>query len=182
MPRMTYDERADRFDADLAAAVAAHDSDHALLALLSRPRLDGRERVLIIAALWRIRDRPGRLGGGARTVQPCDERTRHRHQVHPGELARQCLRRRDSPRPAGRPGGHRRVPGGHRLDQPDRCVDYGLDALAFEGDDRGWNSMVAFISEILSRKTISATRWNELIMAVEYLARTPPSAAPARNS
>ena len=49
--------------------------------------------------------------------------------------------------------------------------DYGLDALAFEGDDRGWNSMVAFISEILGRKTISATRWNELIMAVEYLAR-----------
>src|ERR1022692_2032380 len=51
MPRMTYDERAELFDADLAAAIAAHDSDHALIALLCRPRLDGAERVLIIAAL-----------------------------------------------------------------------------------------------------------------------------------
>lgn len=44
-------------------------------------------------------------------------------------------------------------------------------ALATEGDDRGWDFMVAVMSEILSRKTISATRWNELIKAVQYLAR-----------
>ena len=37
MPRMTYDERAELFDADLAAAIAAPDSDHALITLLSRP-------------------------------------------------------------------------------------------------------------------------------------------------
>jgi hypothetical protein len=49
--------------------------------------------------------------------------------------------------------------------------DYGLDVLAAQGDDRGWNSMVAFISDILSRKTISATCWNERTKAVEYLAR-----------
>lgn len=44
MSRMTNDERADRFDAELVAAVAADDSDHRLIALLGRPRLDSYER------------------------------------------------------------------------------------------------------------------------------------------
>jgi len=42
---MSYAERADRFDADLAAAAAADDSDSQLIALLGRPQADDRERI-----------------------------------------------------------------------------------------------------------------------------------------
>jgi|HubBroStandDraft_2_1064218.scaffolds.fasta_scaffold611379_2 hypothetical protein len=48
---MTYVERADRFDADLAAAAAGGDSNRQLIALLGRPRLDSRERGCILVAL-----------------------------------------------------------------------------------------------------------------------------------
>lgn len=167
---MTYDERANRFDADLAAAVAAHDSDHALITLLSRPRLDGAERVVIIAALGESGTGPD----GSTAV-----RTQFSHAM--SELATAtkhtranwrdnacaaviALARRDGP--AATDVYLEAIASANPI-----VRDYGLDALAFEGDDRGWDSMVAFISEILSRKTISATRWNELIMAVEYLAR-----------
>lgn len=167
---MTYDERAERFDADLAAAAAAHDSDHALVALLSRPRLDGRERVLIIAALGESGTGPdgsaavrAQFSHAMRELATAAKHTQAnwRDNVCAAVIA---LARRDGPAAT------------------DVCLaavastnpsvrHYGLDALAFEGDDRGWDTMVAFTSDILSRKTITVTRWTELIKAVEYLAR-----------
>jgi hypothetical protein len=71
---MTYAERADRSDADLSAAAAAQDSDRALMALLSRPRLDERERVLIIAALGESRTAATRALG--QTRQPPQIKTK----------------------------------------------------------------------------------------------------------
>jgi hypothetical protein len=158
---MTYDERAELFDADLAAAIAAHDSDHALIALLSRPRLDGAERVLIIAALGE--SGTGSDGSAAVRAQfshaMSELATATKHtQVNWRDNACAAviaLARRD---------------GAAATDVYLAAIasanptvhDYGLDALAVEGD-RGWNSIVAFISEILSRKTISATRWRDLI-------------------
>ena len=170
MPRMTYDERAELFDADLAAAIAAPDSDHALITLLSRPRLDGAERVLIIAALGEsgtgpdgsaaVRAQFGRAMSELATAAK-DTQADWRDNACAAVIA---LARRDGPAAT------------------DVCLaaiasanpsvrHYGLDALAVEGDDRGWDFMVAFISEILNHKTISAARWGELIKAVEYLAR-----------
>ena len=84
MPRMTYDERADRFDADLAAAVAAHDSDHALLALLSRPRLDVPGRSRRSAAHHRGHGRP-----------PARHRGRYRTAGHRGPARRPRVVRPD---------------------------------------------------------------------------------------
>ncbi|MGH3219927.1 MAG: hypothetical protein ACRDPY_14700 [Streptosporangiaceae bacterium] len=49
--------------------------------------------------------------------------------------------------------------------------DYGLMALAAEGDDRAWDPVLATVSEILDRKRISYGRWHEMLQAVEYLAR-----------
>ena len=54
----------------------------------------------------------------------------------------------------------------------DRAVrQYGLMVLDAEGDDRAWDAMLARVGEILSRKRISYGRWDELLMAVGYLAR-----------
>ena len=167
---MTYDERADRFDADLAAAIAAGDSDHALITLLSRPRLDEAERVLIIAALGESGTGPeGSAAVRAQFSLAMSELATAAKHTQAGWRDNACaaviaLARRDGPAAT------------------DVCLAavasanpsvrrYGLDALAVEGDDRGWAIMVAFISEILNRKTISVTRWTELIKAVEYLAR-----------
>jgi hypothetical protein len=167
---MTYDERADRFDADLAAAAAAHDSDHALIALLSRPRLDEAERAVIIAAL-------GESGTGP--DGPAAVRAQFSHAMSALATASKYTRAgwRDNACAAVIAFAQRDGPAATdaylaAIASANPIVhDYGLDALATEGDDRGWNTMVALISEILSRKTISATRWKELIKAVEYLAR-----------
>lgn len=167
---MSYDDRADRFDADLAAAVAAHDSDHALLALLSRPRLDGAERVLIIAALGESGTGPdGSAAVRAQFSLAMSELATAAKHTQANWRDNACtaviaLARRDGPAATDV------CLAAIASANPSVCR-YGLDALAVEGDDRGWDSMVAFISEILNRKTISATRWNELITAVEYLAR-----------
>src|ERR1700733_577943 len=48
---MSYAERAERFDAEVAAAAADDDSDGQLIALLGRPGLDGYERIKVTAAL-----------------------------------------------------------------------------------------------------------------------------------
>jgi hypothetical protein len=167
---MTYAERADRSDADLSAAAAAQDSDRALMALLSRPRLDERERVLIIAALGESRTGPdGSTALRAEFSHALGELATATKSTRPDWRDNACaaviaLARRD---------------GAAATDVYLTAIastnptvrDYGLDTLAAEGDDRGWDFMVAFISEILSRKMISASRWRELIKAVEYLAR-----------
>ena len=170
MPRMTYDERAELFDADLAAAIAAHDSDHALIALLSRPRLDGAERVLIIAALGESGTGPdGSAAVRAQFSRAMSELTTAAKHTQANWRDNACaaviaLARRD-----GAAATDVCLAAIASTNPSVRC--YGLDALAVEGDDRGWDLMVAFISEIMSRKTISVTRWNELIKAVEYLAQ-----------
>ena len=167
---MSYDERAELFDADLAAAIAAPDSDHALITLLSRSRLDELERVLIIAAL-----------GESGTGPDGSAAVRAQFSLAMGELATATKYTRAD----WRDNACAAVIALARRDGPaatDVCLAaiasanpsvrrYGLNALAVEGDDRGWDTMVAFISDILNRKTISVTRWNELIKAVEYLAR-----------
>lgn len=153
---MTYDERAERFDADPAAAVAAHGSDHALVAVLSRPRFDGTERVVIIAALGES----GTGSDGSTAV-----RAQFSHAMSELATATQHTRAnwRDNACAAVIALARRDGPAAtdvylEAIASANPIVrDYGLDALAFEGDDRGWDSMVAFISEILSRKTISAT-------------------------
>jgi len=61
---MSYAERAGRFDADLAAAAAAEDSDGQLTALLGRPGLDEYERIKVTAAL-------GESGRGQRGRRRC---------------------------------------------------------------------------------------------------------------
>jgi plasmid stabilization system protein ParE len=170
MPRMTYDERADLFDADLSAAATAHDSDHALGALLSRPRLDGRERVLIIAALGESGTGPdGSAAVRAQFSHAMSELATASKYTRAGWRDEACaaviaLAQRDGP--AATDVYLEAIASTNPI-----VHDYGLDALASEGDDRGRDSMVAFISEILSRTTISATRWRDLIKAVEYLAR-----------
>ncbi|MFI5065320.1 MAG: hypothetical protein ACHP9Z_15290 [Streptosporangiales bacterium] len=170
MPRITYCERADRFDADLSAAAAAHDSDHALIAMLSRPQLDERERVLIIVALSESGTGPdGSAAVRAQFSHAMSELATATKYTRSGWRDNACaaviaLARRD---------------GAASTDVYLAAIastnptvrGYGLDALAAEGDHHGWDTMVTFISDILSRKTISASRWQELIKAVEYLAR-----------
>ena len=51
MPRLTYAERAARFDAALRTAKARSDADQALLAMLADPVRDWREKTEIVAAL-----------------------------------------------------------------------------------------------------------------------------------
>jgi hypothetical protein len=170
MPRMTYDERAELFDADLAAAIAAPDSDHALITLLSRPRLDGAERVLIIAALGESGTGPdGSAAVRAQFSLAMSELATAARHTQANWRDNACaaviaLARRDGPAATN-------VCLAAIASANPSVRRYGLDALATEGDDRGWDTMVAFVSGLLNRKTISATRWNELIKAVEYLAR-----------
>jgi hypothetical protein len=167
MPRLTYVERADRFDAEVAAALV---SEHQLVVLLDRPGLDSYERLTVVAALGDSGTGPD--GSAAVRAQFSDALTRLANATKSTRsdwrdnacAAVITLAKRDGPtatdvylaaiesaNPAAR--------------------GYGLDVLAVEGDDRAWDFMFAKVRQAVQRKPISVSRWHELIQAVEYLAR-----------
>jgi len=167
---MSYAERADSFDADLAAAAAADDSDSQLIALLGRPQADDRERILITAALgesgtgpdWsaavraQFSDAMARLATATKSARPG-----WRDLVCAAVIA---LARRDGPAASDI----------YLTAAASTSADvrhYGLMVLAAEGDERAWDPMLATVSEILRRKRISYGRWYDMLHAVQYLAR-----------
>lgn len=170
MPRMSYAERADSFDADLAAAAAADDSDSQLIALLGRPQADDRERILITAALGESGTGPD--GSAAVRAQFSDAMARlatATKSARPGWRDLVCaaviaLARRDGPAASDI----------YLTAAASTSADvrhYGLMVLAAEGDERAWDPMLATVSEILRRKRISYGRWYDMLHAVQYLAR-----------
>jgi hypothetical protein len=161
---MSYAERADRFDADLAAAAAADDSDSQLVALLSRPSADDRERILIAAALGESGTGPD--GSAAVRAQFSDAmtalttatksaRSGWRDLVCAAVIA---LARRDGPAATD-------IYLAAAASASADVRDYGLMVLAAEGDDRAWDPVLATVSEILGRKRISYGRWYDMLHA-----------------
>jgi hypothetical protein len=166
---MSYVERADRFDAEVAAAAAAGDSDGQLIELLGRPGLDYRERIMVTAALGESGTGPA--GPAAVRAQfsnamaglAASKSARH-WWCDLACAAVIALARREGPAATD-----------VYLAAADSAVravrQYGLGVLAAEGDERAWDPMLARVGEILSRKRISYGRWDELLLAVGYLAR-----------
>jgi hypothetical protein len=66
MVKVSYVERAERFDTALSAAESGIDADRVLTGMLSDPALDMRERKLVVAALGRTRGPEG-LAAARRT-------------------------------------------------------------------------------------------------------------------
>jgi hypothetical protein len=167
---MTYGERAARFDADLAVAAAADDSDTRLVALLARPQLDYRERTNIVAALGESGTGPE--GSAAVRAQFSDTLARLAA-ASQGARSEWCdlacatviaLARRDGPA-----GTDVYLTAAASASWAVR--HYGLMALAAEGDDRAWDPMLVTVNEMLGRKRIGWGLWHEMVQAVEYLAR-----------
>lgn len=167
---MSYAERADRFDADLAAAAAAEDSESQLIALLGRPQADDRERILITAALGESGTGPD--GSAAVRAQFSDAMARlatATRSARSGWRDLACaaviaLARRDGPAATD-------IYLAAAASTSADVRDYGLMVLAAEGDARAWDPMLATVSEILGRKRISYGRWYDMLHAVQYLAR-----------
>lgn len=166
MPRTSYVERADRFDAEVAAA---GDSDSQLIALLRRPGLDYRERIVVTAALGGSGTGPegsaavrAQFGDAmARLAAPNSARSWWTDLACAAVTA---LAKRDGPAATDvyltAAGSSART-----------VRESGLMVLSVEGDDRAWEPMIAKVGEILSRKSIRHGLWNELLGAVCYLTR-----------
>jgi hypothetical protein len=167
---MSYAERADRFDASLAAAAAADDSDSQLIALLSRSQGSNYERILITAALGESGTGPD--GSAAVRAQFSDAMARlatATKSARSGWRDLACaaviaLARRDGPAATD-------IYLAAAASTSADVRDYGLMVLAAEGDDRAWEQVLAAVSEILGRKRISYGRWYDMLHAVQYLAR-----------
>jgi hypothetical protein len=170
MPRMSYVERANRFDDEVAAAAASEDSDGELVALLGNPALDERERIMVTAALGEART--GREGSAAvrgqfsdalarLDVAPKDARHWWRNLACAAVVA---LARREGPAATD-------IYVAAAASAVRDVRDYGLMVLAAEGDDSAWDQVLGWVGEILSRKRINFGPWHDLLHAVEYLAR-----------
>lgn len=170
MTKMSYLERAERFDAALSAAVSANDSDQVLAGMLSDQTLDTTEHTKVAAALGTTR---GAAGSAAlrkafsiamKQAALTDKRTNRGER----DLICACviaLARRDGP------------------DATDIYLvaarhtnsiirDYGSAALAPSGDDRAWEEILARLDAILQRKiSPDGLRWEEAVNTIEYLAR-----------
>jgi hypothetical protein len=169
VPRISYVERSDRFDAEVAAAAATDDSDRQLIILLGRPGLDASERIRVTAALGESGTGPE--GSAAVHSQFSDAMARLTDPKSGWHWWRDlacaaviALARREGPAATD---AYLTA-----ADSADRAVrQYGLMVLEVDGDDRAWDPMLARVGEILARKRISYGRWDELLMAVGYLAR-----------
>ena len=167
---MSYAERAGRFDASLAAAAAADDSDSQLIALLSRSQVSNYERILITASLGESGTGPD--GSAAVRAQFSDAMTAlatATKSARSGWRDLACaaviaLARRD-----GLAATDIYLTAAASASADVR--DYGLTVLVAEGDDRAWDPVLATVSEILGGKRISYGRWRDMLHAVQYLAR-----------
>lgn len=169
MSRMTYIERAERFDADLAAAVAAEDSERQLVSLLNRTGLDSYERSSTVAALGEsgsgsegsavvraeFADAMSRLATATKST-----RAQWRDLACTAVIA---LANRDGP-----------IATDVYLAAAESANpwlrDYGMTTLAPAGDDRGWDLIATRLAEHLRRK-LTVSRCSEVLLSVEYLAR-----------
>jgi hypothetical protein len=172
MGRMSYDERALRFDAVLAQAVACGDADEVLAGMLADERHDDREQVLIVAALGdahgpagrpALRSALARALAGLRTAGP-------RARSDWADLACACtwaLGKRDGPAATD-------LLLEAALDPHPDVSHYGLDVLAAVGDDRGWDDMFARLGSLTQQKSRSARRDYDVACIIEYLGRHAP--------
>jgi hypothetical protein len=170
MPRLTYAERAARFDAALRTAKARSDADQALLAMLADPVRDWREKIGIVAALGDVQ---GPVGSAVIRHAFADA-TGMLATARPGQrswltdlacAAVYALCKRD---------------GAAATDifvaaafHPSRDISgYGIHALVSAGDDRAWDDVMTTLGEILRTKVSAGTqRSAQALAAIEYLAR-----------
>jgi hypothetical protein len=167
---MSYDERADRFDAALAAVRSRGDADEVLARMLADQEYDGRERLLIAEALGHTRgsagsaalrsalaEALGQLGTASPSARPdfrdiacaCAWALGH----HDGAAATGALL--------------------EAARHPNRDIsDYAMTALAVVGDGRAWDDIFARLGPALHRKgSPGGLRQAEARSAIEYLAR-----------
>jgi len=167
---MSYVERANRFDDDVAGAAASANGDGALVGLLGRPGLDERERITLTAALGESGNGPE--GSAAVRAQfsdamaslPLASKDARHWWRDLACAALVALARREGPAATD-------IYVTAAASAVPEVRDYGLMVLAAEGDDRAWEQVLGWVGEILSRKRISYGPWHDLLHAVEYLAR-----------
>lgn len=170
---MTYAERADRFDAAMAAAVSGPDADPVLAGMLADPALDARERIMVAYTLGTMRGPAGsvalRAAFGA-ALQRWAAASRNLRSLERDVLCT-CviaLARRDGPAATDV------YLAAARHDNP-FVREYGLDALVPAGDDSAWDDVADGLGELLGKKiSPGGRRWDETESAIEYLARHAP--------
>jgi hypothetical protein len=169
MPRLTYAERAARFNAILKAAKMRGDADQILSGMLTDPVYDGREKILVVAALGEVQGPVGSAAirrafadavAGLATARP-NQRSDLRDLACAAVYA---LGERD---------------GAAATDvfvtaafHPNRDIsNYGMNALVSAGDDRAWDDVMSRLAEILRTKAGMGThRSDQALAAIEYLA------------
>lgn len=177
MPRVSYDDRADRFDAEVAAAAASNDSDNHLIELLRRPGLDELERITVVAALGESGASPAGTAlvraqfSDAMANLATSSRSKRFWWRDLACAAVIALARREGPAATD-------VYLSAAMSANQDLRSYGLETLYAEGDDLAWDPMLAKAAEIISHKPISWRRWEELLQAVSYLIRHAAADAP----
>lgn len=175
MSRVSYDERANRFDAALALARSRGNADEVLAGMLADPAYNEWERVLIAGELGDVRGPAGSaalrqaMTGALARLGVASGRARSES----ADLACACvwaLGKRDG---AGATDALLEAARHAR-----RYVsNYGISTLAAVGDDRAWEEMFARLAEVSRRKPGSEFRRGEIRYAIEYLARAAPLAS-----
>jgi hypothetical protein len=170
MPRLTYAERAARFDAALKSAKARSDADQALLAMLTDPVRDWLQRIEIVAAFGDVR---GPVGSAV---------IRHAFADATGMLATARPSQRSWLRDLACAAVYAlcKRDGAAATDifvaaafHPSRDISgCGIRALVSAGDDRAWDDVMTTLGEILRTKARAGTqRSAQSLAAIEYLAR-----------
>jgi hypothetical protein len=170
MSRMTYVERAERFDARLAATMSGPDADQAVAGMLPEPALDLSELISVAHALGGIRGVAGSAALRTAFGSALERMTVASKSRKPMERDLICtcviaLARRER---------EAATDVYMMAARHDNAIirTYGLGALAVVGDDRAWEEVMARLGEILRRKVgPDGNRWDEAASATEYLAR-----------
>src|ERR1022692_1668134 len=166
MRRMTYVERANRFDAALSAAASGSDADQVLAGMLADSALDARERLQVAAALGGTRGPVGTATLRQAFTAALEEysvaskssRSQQRDLICACVIA---LAKRDDPAAT-----DLYMAAARHANAIIR--EYGLSALAPAGDDRAWEEVMARLDEILQRKiSTDGRRWEEATSAIE---------------
>lgn len=170
MPRIPYAERAMRFDAELEAAKTRGDADQVLTAMLTDPARDWLEKGAVVAALGEaqggagspaIRGEFANAAGELDTAPPSQ-----RHWLKDLAMAAVwALWRRGGAAATD-------VFVTAALHANRDLSEFGMQALAADGDDRAWDEVISMLGELLRTKAAAGThRSVQALYAIEYLAR-----------
>lgn len=169
VPRMSFMERAERFQALLAETRSRADADQALAGLLADPDLEP-FRTQTVAALGDVAGPAGSAAIRAEFAEALAEFATAKPHDRPVYRDLMCaclwaLGKRDGPAATD-------VLLEATVHASYEVRDYGFVIIAAVGDDRAWDDMQRSLAARLSRKITSPRQAGEAVHIIEYLARS----------